>query len=66
MKGQNLFSYGDNLHEMSNQFSGTNKKKHFKIHYENTPIQNILKISPPKTANFQIKIMIFFRFLLKT
>ena len=27
---------------------------------------NILKISPPKTENFQIKILIFFIFLLKT
>ena len=24
-------------------------------HYENTPIQNIKKISPPKTENFHIK-----------
>ena len=31
-------------------------------HYENT---NILKISPPKTENLQIKILIFFIFLLK-
>ena len=27
---------------------------------------NILKILPPKTGNFQIKIWIFFLFLLKT
>ena len=27
---------------------------------------NILKISPPKTESFQIKILIFFIFLLKT
>ena len=27
---------------------------------------NIMKISPPKTESFQIKIMIFFIFLLKT
>ena len=27
---------------------------------------NILKISPPKTESFQIKILIFFTFLLKT
>ena len=27
----------------------------YQMHYENTPIQNILKISPPKTENFQIK-----------
>ena len=27
---------------------------------------NILKISPPKTENFQIKILMFFIFLLKT
>ena len=30
------------------------------IHYENAPIQNVLKISPPKTESFQIKILIFF------
>ena len=35
-------------------------------HYENMPISNIQKISPPKTENFQIKTMIFFMFLLKT
>ena len=29
------------------------------MHYENTPIQ-MLKISPPKTESFQIKILIFF------
>ena len=29
-------------------------------------IQNIQKISPPKTENFQIKILMFFIFLLKT
>ena len=33
--------------------------------YENTPIQ-ILKISPPKNEIFQIKILIFFIYLLKT
>ena len=27
---------------------------------------NILNISPPKTESFQIKILIFFKFLLKT
>ena len=36
------------------------------VHYENTPIPNIQKISPPKTENFQTKTMIFFMFLLKT
>ena len=35
-------------------------------HYENRPIQNILKISPLKIESFQIKILIFFKFLLKT
>ena len=39
-------------------------------HYENMPIQifesNKLKISPQKTESFQIKILIFFIFLLKT
>ena len=29
------------------------------LHYENMPISNIQKISPPKTENFQIKTDIF-------
>ena len=33
-------------------------------HYEN--YSNILKISPPKTKSFQIKLLIFFIFLLNT
>ena len=32
------------------------------IHYENMPIQIILKISPPKTENFQIKLTDIFHF----
>ena len=32
-------------------------------YYENT---NILKIVPPKNENFQIKVLMFFIFLLKT
>ena len=35
-------------------------------HYENKPIQIYRNISPPKTENFQIKILIFFIFLLKS
>ena len=35
-------------------------------HYENTPIQIYWRNSPPKTESFQIKILIFFIFLLKT
>ena len=35
-------------------------------HYENMPIQIYRSISPPKTENFQIKILIFFIFLLKS
>ena len=31
-----------------------------KEHYENAPIQIYIKISPSKTENFQIKILIFF------
>ena len=37
-----------------------------KYHYENKPNQIVLKISPPNTESFQIKILIFFIFLLKT
>ena len=46
---------------------------HFKLislitlsHYENTPIQKILKILQAKMDNFQMKILILFIFLLKT
>ena len=41
-------------------------KTDFLSHYKNTPYSNILKISPPKADSFQIKILIFFKFLLKT
>ena len=36
------------------------------IYTTKTHLSNILKISPPKTESFQIKILIFFIFLLKT
>ena len=36
------------------------------FHYENTPIQIYWKFHHQKTENFQIKILIFFIFLLKT
>ena len=36
------------------------------MHYENTPIQIYRKFHLQKTENFQIKILIFFIFLLKT
>ena len=47
-------------------FSISAKGKNF-YHYENTPFQKIMEISPPKTENFQIKknLMVFI-FLLKT
>ena len=35
-------------------------------HYEKHAYSKILKTSPPKTENFQIKTLIFFKFLLKT
>ena len=35
-------------------------------HYENKPIQNILNILPPKNESFQMKILKFLIFLLKT
>ena len=35
-------------------------------HYENTPIQIYWKFHHQKTESFQIKILIFFIFLLKT
>ena len=36
------------------------------MHYENTPIQIYCKFYNQKNENFQIKILIFFIFLLKT
>ena len=36
------------------------------VHYENTPIQIYWKFYHQKNENFQIKILIFFIFLLKT
>ena len=52
--------------ENKEQTKGRKPKTRF--YYENTPIQIILilKISPPKTESYQIKILIFFIFLLKT
>ena len=35
------------------------------LHYENTPIQIYWKFHHQKNENFQIKILIFFIFLLK-
>ena len=35
-------------------------------HYENMPIQIFWKFYNQKEENFQIKILIFFKFLLKT
>ena len=42
------------------------QRSHIGAHYENTPIQSILKFSPPKTESFLIKILIIFIFLLET
>ena len=41
------------------------KSSQFMLNYEKKAYSNILKILPPKNENFQIKILIFFKFLLK-
>ena len=47
-------------------FSQLHQSIRFRISLGKHAYSNILEISPPKTESFQIKILIFFVFVLKT
>ena len=49
-----------------NEYLATGDWSQSILHYENTPIQIYGKVSPPKTESFQLKTLIFFKYLLKT